>query len=357
MGIFRKQNAWWIDYMLPNGKRKREKVGPSRKQAVELLNKRRVQIMDFKEFPSRFAQSRLFKDVLNKFWKLHGSTLRSARTWGYIQQELLQRFGGKRIGSISPTDIQAYYNEVRAKTCSTTANKRLTYTKLIFNRAKQWGDFHGENPCGRYKVDKVPDREYEWRFLSHEEMDRLLQVAHPRLRPVLCVALMTGMRRGEILDLDWRNVDLRQSFIYILRSKSNKRRNVPVPNKLREMFLSLGPKPDGRVFNLPYISLRKYFARALRQADIKGRFRFHDLRHTFASHYAMTVRDLAALQNILGHSTPLLTMRYAHLSNRHLVVNSAAFESAIPMPDTDTLMTPSPAQKTELNRIDVVKSR
>lgn len=252
--------------------------------------------------------------------------------------------------------LQQFYNEVKARTCSTTANKYLTLIKLIYNRAKRWGDFHGENPCGRYNVEKVPDREFDWRYLKPEEMDRLLRVAHPRLRPILCVALLTGMRRNEILYLDWKNVDLRQGFIYILRSKSNKRRNVPVPNKLREVFLALGPKPEGRVFNLPQISLRKYFTRALQQADIKGRCRFHDLRHTFASYYAMKVRDMAALQSILGHSTPLLTMRYAHLSDLHFRVNSAAFESVIPIEPTDTLMTPSKIKEPRLEQNHVVQS-
>ncbi len=353
--IFWKQKAWWINYMV-NGRRKREKVGPNKRQAQDLLDKRKVQVMDLREFPERIARSRLFSEIAEKFWDLHGSKLRSAKSWGYTLSPIVARFGQKKLGSIGVADIQHYYNEVKTRTCSTTANKHLTLIKLIFNCAKKWGDFHEENPCGRYKVEREPDREFEWRWLEREEMERLLRVAHPRLRPVLCVALLTGMRRGEILNLDWRNVDLRRGFIHIYKSKSNKRRNVPIPNKLRVVFVELGVKSEGRVFNLPQISLRKYFARALKQADIRGRFRFHDLRHTFASHYAMTVRDIAALQSILGHSTPLLTMRYAHLSNRHLVVNSAAFESAIPIGPIDTLMAPSQMAESDLTRIEIVKS-
>ena len=86
---------------------------------------------------------------------------------------------------------------------------------------------------------------------------------------------------------------------------------------LKDTLLSLGPKTAGSVFELPEITLRRYFAMALEAARIP-QFRFHDLRHTFASHFAMKTSDLPALQQILGHVTIQMTMRYAHLSDKHL---------------------------------------
>ena len=142
--------------------------------------------------------------------------------------------------------------------------------------------------------------------------------------------LFTGMRRGEIMNLRWEHVDLEKRIIYILQSKSGKPRQIPIAERLHEQFLELGPAKTGLIFCLPVISLRKYFDRALRDAHVDG-FRFHDLRHTFASHFIMKTGDLPSLQNILGHSTPILTLRYAHLSIGHQASNIAAFESTIPI--------------------------
>ena len=119
--------------------------------------------------------------------------------------------------------------------------------------------------------------------------------------------------------------------IYILQSKSGKPREIPIASKLRDILLGLGQKSQGLVFNLPVIMLRRYFDKAARDVGITG-FRFHDLRHTFASHFVMRTNDLPTLQKLLGHSSPAMTQRYAHLSGGHLASEMAAFESAIPIP-------------------------
>ena len=107
-------------------------------------------------------------------------------------------------------------------------------------------------------------------------------------------------------------------------------REIPMASQLREEFLTLGPKESGLIFPLPIIMLRRFFIKTLKDANISG-FRFHDLRHTFASHYIMRTHDLPALQSILGHSTPAMTLRYAHLSSGHLAANMRAFESTMPV--------------------------
>jgi integrase len=137
------------------------------------------------------------------------------------------------------------------------------------------------------------------------------------------------MRQGELLRLDWKNVSLERLTIYILEAKSGKPREVPITNKLREVLETLGPKREGSVFDLPKITLRRHFEKAMAGAHIAG-FRFHDLRHTFASHFIMRTNDLPALQRLLGHSTPAMTLRYAHLSNGHMAANMATFEAGMP---------------------------
>jgi integrase len=238
-----------------------------------------------------------------------------------------RKFTGRKMAEIGTAEIQGFYNEVAAHASSSTANRYLTLVRSIFNKAKAWGDFFGENPCAFVK--KQRERGHRLRFLATDEIKSLYAVAHPTLYPVLVAALHTGMRQGEILALRWENVSLDRATIYILQSKSGKPREIPMTNKLHEVLTALGPRPEGLVFDLPLITLRRYFAKALKTAAISG-FRFHDLRHTFASHFIMRTNDLTTLQKLLGHSTPAMTMRYAHLSKGHVQSAMAVFEATMP---------------------------
>ncbi|MBI4050991.1 MAG: site-specific integrase [Elusimicrobia bacterium] len=138
-----------------------------------------------------------------------------------------------------------------------------------------------------------------------------------RIRPIIMCALLTGMRKGEILNLRWENLDLDHNIIYVLDSKSGKPREIPIAPQLQEVFIGLGRKASGNVFEVPEITLRRQFGIGIKAAGITG-FRFHDLRHTFASYFVMKTGDLPALQRLLGHSSPMMTQRYAHLSQSHL---------------------------------------
>lgn len=361
MRVYKHRGDWWVDYR-SKGRGGRKKIGKNKQRALEVMAKLQSEMIDREWFPARYSGSKSFGLFLDKFWNLHGSTRRSARSWSYVHREILERFGQKAIASITTADVQAFYNEAKARTCSTSANKRLTWMKLAFNRARKWADFHGQNPCN--DVVKEADRNYDWRCLEREEMDRLIPVAHPRLYPVLMCALLTGMRRGEILHLAWQDVSLKQGSIRLLITKSGKRRDVPIPAKLHRVFMDLGPKPEGSVFNLPNISLRKYWVRAKSQAAIKGRCRFHDLRHTFASWFMRRGGNIYTLQKILGHSTIKMTERYAHLAQGHLASEMALLESVIPsLPNAGANSDLAPiwhqpsAPKEEPVQVHIVKSR
>ncbi|MBI5210745.1 MAG: site-specific integrase [Elusimicrobia bacterium] len=119
-------------------------------------------------------------------------------------------------------------------------------------------------------------------------------------------------------------------MIHLERTKSGKSRDIPICSKLHEVLTSLFPRPSGSVFDLPVIMLRRFFEQVVKAAGIHS-FRFHDLRHSFASHFIMRTNDLPTLQALLGHSTPAMTQRYTRLSRGHLASEMAAFESAIPV--------------------------
>lgn len=325
MAIFKKQNAYWIDYRI-NGQRIREKIGPTRSLANDVLRKRLAERSENKFYPERTTNNTIFQKIADKYVDLHGQYLKS-HTWKWMLPKITGIFGKKKINDIRTGEIQQFYNEIANKTSPANATRHLVIISAIFNKAISWADFYGRNPCAGVKKGRQASSRL--RYLTTDEIKTLLECAPPRLYPVLVCALLTGMRRGEMLNLQWEHIDLARRTIYILQSKSGKPRQIPMANQLTEMLLDLGPNKHGKVFDLPIIMLRRFFEKALKDSNISG-FRFHDLRHTFASHYIMKTHDLPALQSILGHSTPAMTMRYAHLSSGHLISNMTTFESSIP---------------------------
>lgn len=325
-GLTLRGHIWWISYNA-KGRRIREGVGPSKSLAKEVLAKRKNEISEGRYFDTRKTRGVTFRTIADKYWELHGKQLRSI-SWRYMLTELVSRFGEIPAGEISVADLQAYYNEIRARASASTANRNLTLLKSVFNRAIAWELYSGDNPATKITKGKEPPNRL--RYLSEAEIRALFSVCDTRIFPLLACALYTGMRRGELRALTWANIDLAQGLIYILQSKSGKPREIPIAPNLRDILADIGPgEPAAKVFNIPDITIRRHFELALNAAGIAG-FRFHDIRHTFASHFIMKTGNLPALQKILGHSSPIMTQRYAHLSSGYLQAEMRAFNDCIP---------------------------
>lgn len=157
--------------------------------------------------------------------------------------------------------------------------------------------------------------------MTAEEEDRLLKAASEHLRPILLVALNTGMRRGEILSLKKSHIDFDKREIRIEETKSGKPRIVDINSRLFDVLTELKNKNRNSEYlfvnpktGKPYRKLQTSFDGACRRAGIEG-LRFHDLRHSAASRMVARGVDLIRVKEILGHSTVKITERYTH-SNR-----------------------------------------
>jgi integrase len=137
---------------------------------------------------------------------------------------------------------------------------------------------------------------------------------------MVMVALTTGMRRGEILGLKWDYIRLDNRLIILPITKNNTVRVIPINDTLHRI-LSEMPEKSGYVFskgNGGHIGdIKHSFTSVCRKARIQD-FRFHDLRHTYASHLAMRGVHIRALQELLGHKTLAMTQRYSHLASEQL---------------------------------------
>ncbi|HEX3034616.1 MAG TPA: site-specific integrase [Thermodesulfobacteriota bacterium] len=186
--------------------------------------------------------------------------------------------------------------------------------------AKRWKKFFGENPVsesGLLKVNNLQER-----ILSPEEENRLIMNSSPHLVPILITALNTGMRKGEIISLRWEDIDFENNLITVRQevSKSKKLRRIPINSTLRKVLLEQKLKtgwndyvflnPEGSPYQRSD-SLKRCFEGACRRANIKG-FRFHDLRHTFATRLIKAGVSIVVVSKILGHADLKTTMRYVH---------------------------------------------
>jgi len=311
MGIYKREIIWYIDYYV-HGKRIRERVGPNKRLAETVLKKREIEIAENKFLDIRKRIKIRFKDIASTYLKTYSEpNKKSARRDAISIRHLNSCFGDQLLDQIAAEDIEMYKVKRKEKVSSATVNREIACLKHIFTKAIEWGKV-SESPTKRVKLFRENNKRI--RYLENEEIPRLCGACPDWLKPVVLVALNTGMRKGEILNLKWRDIDFRKRIVYITNSKVGYR-EIPLNDLLYKVLLRVSKNKE-----IPYIfchkngkplkDIRRSFSLALERAEIED-FRFHDLRHTFASHLVMAGIDLKTVQELLGHKTIEMTLRYS----------------------------------------------
>lgn len=244
----------------------------------------------------------------------------------YYRMHLEPRFGKKSLDAISPIDIERMKTELRKGVnkrgkpfAAATIKHQLVIIRRLYNLARKWGLYEGKNPIESVSMPKLDNQQTE--FLTDEELTRLLDTLEtwPFKDTVAFIklALFTGLRRGELFKLQWDDVDLERGMLTLRDPKSGKTENIPVSMKALEVLKSLEvtspfvfPGKDGKQrveFNGPWQRIRK-------AAGLPEGFRFHGLRHHFASTLVSNGVDLLVVARLLTHKDSKTTQRYAHLA-------------------------------------------
>jgi len=174
------------------------------------------------------------------------------------------------------------------------------------------------NPAKKVKLFPEPPRKF--RVLPDEEFRRMYEVSSETLKTVLLIARSCGLRRNEILNLKWKNINLKQGYITVEESKNNESRNVPINELLMQRLKSI--KNNESEFLLshengePFKSVKKAFHGALKRSGIE-KCTLHDLRHTFGTMLGMAGVDIATIKELMGHKDVKMTMRYSHPTPDH----------------------------------------
>jgi integrase len=231
-------------------------------------------------------------------------------------QHLSTFFRGQRqLTDINAPDIEGYKLYRHALVSGSTVNRELALLKRMFNLAIAWDLYLDLNPFRKVKFF----REFNigLRVVSRDEEERLVRNAAPYVQDLIRFALNTGLRTGEIFTLQWSRVDWEKGILNVFAPKTEKTRIVPLNAEARKVleYWALGKRNEFVFYNpetgKPFVDLKAGFALACRKAGISG-VTWHTLRHTFASRLLDRGADIVTVQQLLGHSTVTVTMRYTH---------------------------------------------
>lgn len=319
--MFRRGGVWWICIRYGGKKIQKSLETHDKKLAQRIEAKIRTEIVEGKYYERLIGESKTFKDMMEKFMKEHAPkrTISMQRSYFSSLKRLSPSFGDSKLSAITPKMISNYKVLRYSKGVKpSTINKELAMLSIAFNLAMKEWEWVKDNPVS--KVQKERENNERDRWLTEDEEKRLLENSQKKLREIIVFALHTGLRQNELLSLQWDKVSLLRRAIIIQESKNGKPRTIPLQQPAYDILVEkfkirnirhnfvftnrIGTKIDRH-------NLRRIFSIAVKKAGIQD-FRFHDLRHTFATRLVQKGVKIYDISILLGHKSTIMTQRYAH---------------------------------------------
>jgi len=338
MRIYQRGHVWYIDYSA-DGQRIRETVGPSKREAEFALAARRGEIVQGRFKLQEVKSSPMLETFATEFLEWAKANCRSWESHHASHLKPLQAyFQGKRLHEITAWLVEKYKahrlkeatqrprgpkpngeeEKARPVQCvkPATVNNELKVLSSLLSKAMEWGQL-AEHPMKGGKVKPLPEANAIERELSDEGEERLLKASPAWLQDLIMVAVDTGLRRGELVGLCWDRVDLARAEVGLTETKNGKERRVPLTSRAHGVLSRVrrtraeedGPFPPGPG-KRPWV-VASAFRRARTKAGLTD-FRFHDVRHTFATRLVRAGVDLITVARLLGHRDLRMVQRYAH---------------------------------------------
>ena len=333
-GLYKRTDSqfYWISYKDVDGKIIRKSTGLKRcKDAEDFLTDTKKEIKDLKKYgfvqpvaPVKETKQYTFRELAEKYLSWVKGRQRSYETKKYIVGQLLRKFGNTLLVSFNTEHVELFQTELmESGLANASCNKSLNILKHMFTKAFDYKMITEDTLKDIRRVKLLKEDNSRWRYLSKEEWQQLIDGCELHLKPIVITALHTGMRKSEILKLKWDNVDLRHGFINLDKTKNGESRNLPINATLRSTLTGINRRLDVPYVFFdprtckPYGDVKRAFHTAMRRAGITD-FKFHDMRHTFASHLVMAGVNITTVSRLLGHKSLKMTLRYIHLAPKHL---------------------------------------
>lgn len=270
------------------------------------------------------------EDVLARYAQecFPAKALSTQKQYRFVFEALRRELGPMALGQLTPDVLRTWRERLSTCYAPGTVRRWMDTFSAVLTFAVRDLEWLGANPL--HKVRKPPEVPGRTRFLSREELERLLRACQqsrcPYVHLLVVLAVSTGARRQELQQLRWAEVDLERQVLRLMRTKNKTPRSVPVVGHALTLLQQYAAAPHRhQVWVFPRkdgeggrrITRAWYTAR--RRAGLHD-FRFHDLRHTAASYLAMSGASLLEIAQILGHKTVRMTQRYSHLTDAHTAV-------------------------------------
>ena len=313
MSLTKRGNTWWIDFTTPSGERIRRTSGTSNKvQAQEFHDKLKMETWRVQKLGDK---PRYTWDEAGHKWLIETNHKRTHREDAKKLVWLQQFLRGKVLAEITRDDIAAIGEHKRQESSGPTANRYLALIRSIIRKACYEWEWIDKAP--KVRLYKESKRRVRW--LTPEQAAMLLAELPDHQRDMVLFALSTGLRQSNVLKLTWKQVDLIRRTAWIHGDEAKGKEDIHI--SLSQLSVELLQRQVGkhleRVFTYagkPIGSVNtKSWRAALKRAGIED-FRWHDLRHTWASWLVQHGTPLYDLQEMGGWKSSEMVRRYAHLA-------------------------------------------
>ena len=342
MQLYKRNGIYYASYQSSAGRQTRRSLATRNKQiARQLIAKLELEIHEelvFGKEPKRY-----FKDMLAEYLEAKQQTKGFERSQHAVRP-LVAFFGDCDASRMKEVDVEKYCAHRVKKVKAETVRREIGVLSAAFNHAVTKLHWSLKNPCKSAAKPKKPKGRVRW--ITHSEATKLIAAAKPKvnclgkplpaaasstvLADFIELALNTGCRKGELLSLQWDDVDLSTRLLKLQETKSGEWQTVPINEQARQVLVRRMKKREASCPSTPFVffhetarqgvsegdrikDLKKSFTSACKRAGIKD-FRIHDLRHTFASWLVRNGTPLLEVSKLLRHSSTTMTERYAHLA-------------------------------------------
>ncbi|MGD2080377.1 MAG: site-specific integrase [Nitrospirota bacterium] len=327
MGLYKRKGSrfYWMSFRV-DGKRIYESTRTSNKKLAEKRYARRL--IEIEEGYWFQEPTILFREAWEKYmreeaeYNAPGTRMRAEQS----ARNFLPVLGDLALSRVTPAVLSSYKaTRLKDGVCISTVIKELQFVRRVFSLCKREWLYVRQSPFEFFRMPA--DNTHRVRILEPGQFEALVAACPSWLRPIVILARYTGMRRGNVLGLTWGQIDFSNRLINLDMTKNGQRLSVPLTETPYGVLVEIKSSKVVRL-NCPYVfhergkpvsphKVTTAFRRACRRAGVEN-FRFHDLRHDFASRLVQGGNDLYIVQNLLGHKDGRMTQRYAHLRVEHL---------------------------------------
>ncbi|MEI7994599.1 MAG: site-specific integrase [Methylococcaceae bacterium] len=318
MSIYKRKETWWIQFTAPDGRRVQQTAGTQIKQEAQELHDRLKaeawRVKNLGDTPRHTWQEAVIR------WLSESSHKKSIDTDKFKLRWLDQHLNNTSLDEITKAKIDKIKVAKKSEGVSnSTVNRTLELLRSILNRAQQEWEWLDSTPS----VRMLPEQSTRIRWLTHEESVRLINELPEHLKAMARFTLATGLRESNVTGLQWSQLDMQRRCAWIHADQAKGKKAIAVPlneDALTVIRQQIG-KHDTHIFTYegnPVTRANNHaWRKALVRAGVKD-FRWHDLRHTWASWHVQNGTPLHVLKELGGWADLTMVLRYAHLSSKHL---------------------------------------